>query len=347
MIGDFLQSGSIISHGEGKVTLGWSEQAWSQGPNPHSDVGFYFPDFFLSSDKPWLTTSKTIEISIEEMIDLLERESCGGEKASSMRWSPLNKGQFNSSFLELQNLFHDHSLEKAVPFVIQSSDEVFDINRRYYALLNMLKVALSYPIFLYGFWNEREGMLGASPELLFHKRGDNLETVACASTSGVDDLQGLKSDPKQQKEHEIVVRGIIESLGKYGEVFVKEQVVLRLPALCHLLTPIELKLKGPLDNQQLVMDMHPTPALGGYPKEEAFQWLKDCHRNCDRKRFGAPVGLLRKNEFLCYVGIRNIQWDETKSYIGAGCGIVLESAFDVEWREIQQKIQSIKSLMRV
>ncbi|HEY4831978.1 MAG TPA: chorismate-binding protein, partial [Waddliaceae bacterium] len=97
---------------------------------------------------------------------------------------------------------------------------------------------------------------------------------------------------------------------------------------------------------EVVEMLHPTPALGAFPRILGKTWLMDYQTKMNRGRYGAPVGYYypSKEEGECFVAIRNVQWVGPEAQIGAGCGIVAQSVFEQEWDEIQLKIQSIKSM---
>lgn len=219
------------------------------------------------------------------------------------------------------------------------------------SLLSLLQYAKSQPVHSYGFWENGHGMLGATPELLFSLgeiKRHTLITMACAGTRGLRSQPGsFMDDPKEVHEHQLVVDGIMESLAPFGKVTIGSMRVLHLPKLSHLLTPIEVELKQDADFNAIVKALHPTPALGAFPRKEGLEWLKSYQKQIDRKRYGAPVGYTRgnTNEAGCYVAIRNAQWNPEEIVIGAGCGVVKESLLDREWDEVKLKIQAIKEML--
>src|SRR5690606_7658859 len=85
----------------------------------------------------------------------------------------------------------------------------------------------------YGFWSFDgdvvEGMIGATPEVLFSNRigrkngqADRIETMALAGTraktSDPDGAKRLFEDPKERHEHQIVVDDIMVELSRFGEI---------------------------------------------------------------------------------------------------------------------------------
>ena len=72
----------------------------------------------------------------------------------------------------------------------------------------------------------------------------------------------------------------------------------------------------------LIDRLHPTPALGGYPKEEALDFIENKEFGT-RGLYGAPVGYIDVYddcEFI--VAIRSMLIKEQQATLYAGCGIV-------------------------
>jgi menaquinone-specific isochorismate synthase len=204
-----------------------------------------------------------------------------------------------------------------------------------------LKKVQERPLALYGFWNEQEGMLGATPELLFRQNEKGVETCAVAGT--VTALQEWKNDSKLKEEHEIVVQAIVQALSPYGAVSVGEVGLTPFAHLAHLKTPILLSVTCPFET--LVAALHPTPALGASPKEAGAIWLQQVQQLIDRRRYGAPVGLKKGSTGHCFVAIRNVQWTMQESQLMAGCGFVQGSDVELEWQELKMKLAAMKEIL--
>ena len=118
--------------------------------------------------------------------------------------------------------------------------------------------------------------LGATPERLVERRATTVRSQALAGTlpkqavaSGTssDFEQRLLGNPKEQHEHEFVVRHIVERLEPLcSEVVVDEEPrILELRDMLHLQTPVSGVLDEPLHVLDLVKVLHPTPAVCGCP----------------------------------------------------------------------------------
>lgn len=81
--------------------------------------------------------------------------------------------------------------------------------------------------------------------------------------------------------------------------------------------------------------MHPTPALGGYPKNEALKFIEE-NEFGTRGLYGAPVGYIDMNddcEFI--VAIRSMLIKQNQTTLFAGCGIVKILTLMVSWLKLQ------------
>lgn len=352
-LNEFLQSGAIISIDKNTILLGYGKsvsRTYSQ-LNPQKPT-FYFPDFFLTKKEPWIEFEHFQECRPEHLQELLLTlyESAPTE---AITWTNHHQDTFFQAFKELQFNFQHSTLQKAVPYAFSYSKKSMSKQ----LLLRTLKKALTfikqYPFNIYGFWNHSEGVLGLTPELLFHYQKQNeklhLSTMALAGTCPKDAcLTSFKNDPKELHEHQLAVQGIMQSLQPFGEVLKDDTQILSLPSLTHLYTAINVKLKA-FNFENLVKALHPTPALGTYPKEIGWPWLKSYQEKIERGHFGAPAGILFPNHSLaaCHVAIRNVQWDHQGMRIGAGCGVVKQSQCDKEWAEINLKLNAIRELFEL
>lgn len=345
MIDSFTQCGTILSYSPQEVLIGWGSRHWTESCNVAVVPTFYFPDFFLKNKSPYFVHQYWKIINKAELLTALNQAK---SIQPSCQWHCDHTHHFHEAFHDIQSKIEDKQIQKAVPYVFFiSASQVNEQN-----IVHMLKSLLGYAqktsATLYGFWDHSEGILGATPELLFDlKQPHLLETVACAGTFPADSNATPEPDTKLMEEHQLVVQGILEELAPFGETIAKPCTTLKLPHLSHLLTPISLQLKRSFDFDKIVKALHPTPSLGGYPKKETMKWLCNLDRKVNRNRFGAPAGFIHQERSSCYVAIRNIQWDREKISMGAGCGIVRESILEEEWKEIELKIRAIKGMLSI
>lgn len=349
LLKEWIANGAIISCGQGMLLIGWGERrALKSQAEATGSSAFYFPGFFLDETYPWFEHEKTCVVSIEDLLNPLNSIA---EQATVERigdWRCPHYPIFETAFHEIQQKIAIQEIKKAVPFVFENSPEKMRSDKLISSLKSVLNYIKNNPAYIYGFWGSEHGILGATPELLFRLNDDErrLESIACAGTT-TRDREGidLNKDPKIALEHQLVVEGITESLSPFGTVTVGERRLLHLPRIVHLATPIHVTLDRVIPFESAVRALHPTPALGAFPKLNGAAWLKQYQQKIDRVRFGAPAGYIQNGQASCYVAIRNAQWNSYGIHIGAGCGVVAGSKLDEEWAEINIKLNAIKELL--
>ncbi len=345
-VNDWISCGTIFSTDSEKVIIAWGKRKWFSNIS-ESHPCFYFPDFFLKDATPWFTNENYCVLTITQLVDLLS--AVPDSIPQKPEWHNSHRSFFNKAFTNLQKKISSGELKKAVPFVTETAETTMDTPRLVKSLKSILEYIQKNPAFVYGFWDEKEGMLGATPETLFRCTGDGLlDTMACAGTKKLsEDNSSLLSDPKELYEHDLVVQGIVQSLSPYGKVTKGNLQLLKLTQLMHLVTPLSLELQNQIPFQDLVNALHPTPALGAFPKENGMHWLQEYQQHITRSRFGAPAGyfLPETKHSNCYVAIRNIQWNHKHMHISAGCGVVADSHCHREWDEINLKLNAIKKML--
>lgn len=341
---DFLISGSILQINSNQYVVGWGKRTWFEKYHVSLRPFFYFPDFFLTHLSPWFQHEHSAVMTVGEIIEILPKDSFLKIKRT---WKNPYINIFKTAVDDLKNCFHQGILQKAVPYIFEYSNDYL----RKQDLINSLKTVLFYgqakPLHVYGFWDKEGGILGASPEILFKYRNDHIvETIACAGTkSNLDMPHQLLKDSKELFEHQVVIQGIEDSLSSFGIINTGETQILKLSQLSHLITPITLEISKKMNILSLIKALHPTPALGAFPKAQGMKWLENYQKKIPRGRYGAPVGCKFNKQSTFVVGIRNIQWDRHGIKIGAGCGVVPDSVYEKEWSEICLKISSIKEMM--
>jgi menaquinone-specific isochorismate synthase len=335
-----LTEGTIMSHHD-NVVVGWGKRLWFSQPQNLSAPIFYFPDFFLTSSTPWFTHEKNAEISPLELLSLLEKHAC---EKTEITWTEASKDNFKLEFDILQTKLQLGRLQKGVLYTFESHPNPLSLSQRALSLYSGLQHIAHSPLYFYGFWDDKEGLLGLTPEILFKQNQSHVEIDAIAGTCS-HDAPDLRVDPKIVQEHTLVIDGIRDSLSAFGTLSISPIQQMTVGSLVHLKANIQLLLHTPLSMQDLIQKLHPTPALGTYPRLEGLPWLQEVAFRIPRKRYGAPVGVFWKNQSICYVAIRNVQWDKYGMKLFAGCGILLESRFEEEWKEIHLKLKAIKKLL--
>jgi isochorismate synthase len=198
-------------------------------------------------------------------------------------------------------------------------------------------------------------LVAASPELLLRREGHRVSTLALAGSTrrsadpAVDAHLGeqLLRDPSYREEHAIVARRIERTLRSHAiwVAAAPEPQLVRIANIQHLATPIRAQLASPLDALELAGAMHPTPAVGGEPLEEAAP-LIPALEGLDRGWYSGPVGWTDANgdgELCVALRCALLRGSEARCY--AGNGIVRDSDPARELAETEIKLQALLPLL--
>jgi menaquinone-specific isochorismate synthase len=351
-ITNFLQSGAVLRASPGVWFL-------LQGPFTAKsevaadEVALFHPSYFMSTNATYWVPAALHTLTDGQWTELLQNapvasiipESTQGLSA----WSEASFESFEISFNEILSRIEKGPLKKAVPVVFEQSSAKPNAADLVHMLKSLIKVPRN--LYVYGFWQNGEGILGATPEVLLRQDGEFLTTMALAGTCPKEDLgtrTPLMEDAKERHEHDLVAQDVVYSLREYGDVQTDGPKLLELPSLFHLKTDLQCHLKEPGSFQffEACKKLHPTPALGVSPRSYGIDWMRELPEQSKRKGFGAPWGLKwSPQEALCLVAIRNLQWTHDGSQLGAGCGLVGQSVLQQEWRELFQKRLSVKKVL--
>lgn len=196
--------------------------------------------------------------------------------------------------------------------------------------------------------------IGASPERLFKRTNCYLQSEALAGTRprGKTDesdrqfAQALLESEKERREHALVVNTLQSHLRRFcPHLNIDEKPsLMRLRNVQHLWTRIEGILDDVFADADLIETLHPTPAVGGLPRDRALQWIAD-EEPFDRGIFAAPVGWIGYDATEFCVAIRSgLVQDRTLS-LYTGAGIVAGSQPEEEWNEIENKMAGFAEVL--
>ncbi len=199
----------------------------------------------------------------------------------------------------------------------------------------------------------RQGSLffGATPERLVRTSGRLVESEALAGTIALESsdeaADRLRESRKDLHEHSSVVRHVVERLRPIcSELsWPEEPRVRELRNLIHLETPI----RGRLDRRRHVLDLvellHPTPAVGGVPVDEAIEWIER-HETTPRGWYSGPIGWFDtegNGDFA--VALRSCLVHAGRAHLFAGSGIVADSVPEAELEETRVKQRSMQEAL--
>jgi isochorismate synthase len=200
-------------------------------------------------------------------------------------------------------------------------------------------------------------LVGASPELLVAKHGLEVRSnplAGSAPRSGDPDedranASTLADSGKDREEHAIVVDAVAETLRPFCEELSwdPEPVLLPTANVWHLSTRFRGALRDPAtDVLQLVAELHPTPAVGGAPREAALA-LIDQLQPFDRGPYAGPVGWIdAEGDGEWAIALRCAELDGERATLFAGAGIVADSDPNAELDETERKFRAFLDALR-
>lgn len=331
----------FVQTGPGQVFVGWGPFE-SASRRRAERPAIYRNDFFLRDPEPWKHPTRWETIPIDQLASRF-----GSPSPPHIRWSSPELPEFEVLFSSAQAAIDGGRFSKIVPVVFEKGLPLNGSGPLHPWLLSRLS-SIPETLHCYGWISGDSGFIGATPEMLFASSGGTIETVAIAGTRPTGISAELLVNQKERKEHDYVITDILERLSSYGSTRVESIEVMELPTISHLRTRISFEPSGPSrpDFDELVGILHPTAALGVWPRtEEGQAWLRDADEQADRGSFGAPFGAeMEDGNGLCLVAIRNIEWREQTIRIGAGSGIVAESALEGEFEELRNKREQVRRL---
>jgi isochorismate synthase len=207
----------------------------------------------------------------------------------------------------------------------------------------------------FAFSRDGTTFLGATPERLVRTIGRSFETVAIAGSAarGVDPADdarlaaGLLASEKDREEHAVVVDTLRSNLA----LIVEELHVAEAPAILplrhvqHLVTPITGTLRDEAGLLSLGAQLHPTPAVGGAPRDVALGLIAE-HEGFDRGWYAGPIGWLGADgDGELMVALRCGLVSGRDATLFAGCGIVADSDPAREWDESRLKLRTMTTAL--
>jgi menaquinone-specific isochorismate synthase len=206
-----------------------------------------------------------------------------------------------------------------------------------------------------------DGLVGATPELLIRRDGDQVTSRVLAGTvrrrgdESVDAglAEALLASGKDLEEHEYAVHSVAESLAAHcTDLDVPSAPhVLSLANVQHLATDVTGLLADGAPALALAASLHPTAAVCGTPTERAAALIRELE-GMDRGRYAGPVGWMDSRgdgelgiALRCAALEASPRGPDTRLRLYAGCGIVAGSDPDSEIAESEAKFDAVRKAL--
>ena len=356
-------SGPVLFGGFAFDTLSPRTQSWSKFP----DGLLILPHFLLSYNAGSVTLTinclihetDSVEMQAQQIEEDLNKLQTAMKQSSNMPQEhsithfsiceSLPASQWTKMVANVVEKIRRGSFEKVVlardiQLVLDDPTETFDIN---YTLQRLRE---NYPgAYVFAIQRGESFFVGATPERLVLAQDGHIHTMALAGSvrrgeTELEDTQlgaELLQSEKNINEHVIVVAMVQDALQKHCtnvQVYATPQL-LKLKNLQHLQTPITGDLIPGRCILDVMSELHPTPAVGGFPRDAALEEIRKTEK-LDRGWYAGPLGWIGASghgEFA--VALRSGLVNSTKATLFAGCGIVSRSYPQIEYAETWWKLQ--------
>jgi menaquinone-specific isochorismate synthase len=188
-----------------------------------------------------------------------------------------------------------------------------------------------------------ESFLGATPEQLFTRKGEQINSEALAGTrrrgqTVLEDeklMQELLGSEKDIREFSFVKEHLAQILP--NPVFTPT-TVRKTQNVQHLYSSCTATLTEPLSDLALIARLHPTPALCGTPQKTALATIAQLEP-FERGLYGGVIGWTTPEASDWVVAIRSCLLRGKTAILFSGTGIVKGSDPEAEWDELNQKLK--------
>ncbi|MGB1316322.1 MAG: chorismate-binding protein [Chitinophagales bacterium] len=228
------------------------------------------------------------------------------------------------------------NLNKGVSARIKSVaiPENFDLGIYFVKLLENYKTA-----FVNIFYKQEIGLwLGATPETLVKKDTRFYETVSLAGTKLIS---ANRAWTNKEKEEQQIVTDYIKDVLIEEDCSIENDLkskTIEAGLIAHIKT--EIKFSSQKTFLELAKILHPTPAVCGFPKEEALKLIRK-HEGNQRQLYAGFIGVVTENIKHLFVNLRCMRITEKDFLIYVGAGITKDSKPEKEWQETENKAQTL------
>jgi isochorismate synthase len=323
-----------------------------------TESGFVFSPFDLSAESILLPQANcehyTLEISNLKLETAIAITKINNEEKQD-HLDLVSKGIETIKNTDLEKVVLSRQVEKA-----SDSKQPLEVFKR---LFNTYKNAM-----VYCWYHPKVGLwLGATPELLFKVEGKQLTTISLAGTQPYDADNDVSWTHKEYEEQKIVTDYITTQVKPLSSaVNTSEVETVKAGNLLHLKTYIRSRIKDSVDLKSVINALHPTPAVCGFPKQIAKDFIlknenykreyytgflgelnlvKSKTRNSNKRNVENNAYASVKTFSNFYVNLRCMQFKVDKAIIYVGGGITKDSVAEKEWEETVNKTKTINNVL--
>lgn len=239
--------------------------------------------------------------------------------------------------------------EKLFRKLVLSRSTVQPVDSTFSPLATFIKACNSYPRMMISLCHTPSSgtWIGSTPEIILSGHEKEWHTVALAGTMPMQgEVMPTEWSKKNKEEQAFVGEYIRKTVKKFGSKLTeKGPYTARAGQLVHLKTDFYFQLKDTDHLGNVLQELHPTPAVCGLPKEEAYQFILQTEPH-DRLFYSGIIGWIDpEGDTTLYVNLRCMHLDKNTATLYAGGGILTDSTADAEWEETQQKMNTMRHIL--
>lgn len=228
--------------------------------------------------------------------------------------------------------------EHNLPKLVVARKKIVSYENKINITETLKNLAKNYPsAFVYAFQDEDGVWIGAFSELLgkYHKASQTFETMSLAGTLPISE-EWTKKEIEEQKP---VTDYILNILKNYNSVQVSETKDHFSGNIKHLRTDFST-LIAENEVENLITELHPTPAVCGIPKDFCKNLIHEME-HFDREFYAGFSKIEMADEVYYFVNLRCGKFYKNTAEIFVGGGITALSDPEKEWRETELKADNL------
>lgn len=229
--------------------------------------------------------------------------------------------------------------EHQLPKLVYSRRKIFTDFKEIDLKESFNHLCQSYPnAFRYIFIDDEHSWMGAFSEVLgkFNKRTHEFETMSLAGTLPVSENWSEK-EIEEQKPVTSYIRNI---LNQYSENVTEFETYDHISGnIKHLRTDFKAQIK-PENLDQIIQELHPTPAVCGIPKDFCKEEIQKIEK-FPRELYAGYIKIETDETVQYFVNLRCSKLYKNAVHLFVGGGITAQSNPEKEWTETELKSEAV------
>ncbi|WP_297091222.1 isochorismate synthase [uncultured Draconibacterium sp.] len=308
--------------------------------------GFVFAPYHISETTPLILLKPDIyKTGIQQILrlDIETIPRCQKKNEGCQSHFIIDKEDYLNDISETVHTIKNTKLSKAiVSRIIPVKRNEESLGKLYVQLLNQTPNAFVYLVNLpkAGIW------MGATPEILLKSEGKTLETVSLAGTQARHNKKEYAWNTKDIEEQAFVSRYLLDVFYQFNihPYTTRGPETLESGKVAHLVTSFQFAKKKLEDSLgDFIAELHPTPAVCGYPKQKADKFIRQIEKH-DRRYYSGFLGPWQlKDSVRLFVNLRCMEILPQQYMLYSGGGITSRSVPEQEWEETNNKAKTLLS----